>query len=214
MSGPSSIVYLGPSLSHAEAAGLLEADYRPPIKRGDLPSHYEGTVVIIDGEFGQSLSVSPNEILSLLDRGTTVIGASSMGALRAAELYPFGMKGYGWIYEQYRSGRIIADDEVAIAYSPLDLRPVTVPLVNVRYWLGELEAAGHLEAKVSRRMLASLRRVFYADRTAQRVRLELEKIVGADELRRLYNISGGGINDVKAADARQVLMHLARNGAG
>ena len=214
MSGPSSIVYLGPSLSHAEAAGLLEADYRPPIKRGDLPSHYEGTVVIIDGEFGQSLSVSPNEILSLLDRGTTVIGASSMGALRAAELYPFGMKGYGWIYEQYRSGRIIADDEVAIAYSPLDLRPVTVPLVNVRYWLGELEAAGHLEAKVSRRMLASLRRVFYADRTDQRVRLELEKIVGADELRRLYNIFGGGITDVKAADARQVLMHLARNGAG
>ena len=214
MSGPSSIVYLGPSLSHAEAAGLLQADYRPPIKRGDLPSHYEGTVVIIDGEFGQSLSVSPNEILSLLDRGTTVIGASSMGALRAAELYPFGMKGYGWIYEQYRSGRIIADDEVAIAYSPLDLRPVTVPLVNVRYWLGELEAAGHLEAKVSRRMLASLRRVFYADRTDQRVRLELEKIVGADELRRLYNISGGGITDVKAADARQVLMHLARNGAG
>ena len=214
MSGPSSIVYLGPSLSHAEAAGLLEADYRPPIKRGDLPSHYEGTVVIIDGEFGQSLSVSPNEILSLLDRGTTVIGASSMGALRAAELYPFGMKGYGWIYEQYRSGRIIADDEVAIAYSPLDLRPVTVPLVNVRYWLGELEAAGHLEAKVSRRMLASLRRVFYADRTDQRVRLELEKIVGANELRRLYNISGGGITDVKAADARQVLMHLARNGAG
>ncbi|PYS39090.1 MAG: TfuA-related McrA-glycine thioamidation protein [Acidobacteria bacterium] len=208
------MVYLGPSLSHAEAAGLLEADYRPPIKRGDLPSHYEGTVVIIDGEFGQSLSVSPNEILSLLDRGTTVIGASSMGALRAAELYPFGMKGYGWIYEQYRSGRIIADDEVAIAYSPLDLRPVTVPLVNVRYWLGELEAAGHLEAKVSRRMLASLRRVFYADRTDQRVRLELEKIVGADELRRLYNISGGGITDVKAADARQVLMHLARNGAG
>ena len=214
MSGPSSIVYLGPSLSHAEAAGLLEADYRPPIKRGDLPSHYEGTVVIIDGEFGQSLSVSPNEILSLLDRGTTVIGASSMGALRAAELYPFGMKGYGWIYEQYRSGRIIADDEVAIAYSPLDLRPVTVPLVNVRYWLGELEAAGHLEAKVSRRMLASLRRVFYADRTDQRVRLELEKIVGADELRRLYNIFGGGITDVKAADARRVLMHLARNGAG
>jgi len=214
VSGPSSIVYLGPSLSHAEAAGLLEADYRPPIKRGDLPSHYEGTVVIIDGEFGQSLSVSPNEILSLLDRGTTVIGASSMGALRAAELYPFGMKGYGWIYEQYRSGRIIADDEVAIAYSPLDLRPVTVPLVNVRYWLGELEAAGHLEAKVSRRMLASLRRVFYADRTDQRVRLELEKIVGANELRRLYNISGGGITDVKAADARQVLMHLARNGAG
>jgi ribosomal protein S12 methylthiotransferase accessory factor len=75
------IVYLGPSLPVAEAQRILEADYRPPIKRGDLPAHYDGTVVIIDGEFGQNLSVSPNEILQLLDQGMHVIGASSMGAL-------------------------------------------------------------------------------------------------------------------------------------
>lgn len=209
MSNPPPIVYLGPSLDVAEARHILEADYRPPVKRGDLPQRYDGTVVIIDGEFGQNLSVSPHEILRLLDQGTTVAGASSMGALRAAELHPFGMKGYGWIFQQYLSGRIIADDEVALGYSPLDLQPVTVPLVNVRYWLEQLEAAGHLERRVSNRLFAAARRVFFADRTRQRLRIELERVVGPVELRRLLEVLGDGITDIKAADAREILTILA-----
>jgi len=210
VSHPPPIVYLGPSLPTAEAKLLLDGDYRPPVKRSDLPTHYDGIVVIIDGEFGQNLSVSPNEILALLDRGTVVAGASSMGALRAAELHPFGMKGYGWIFQQYLSGRIIADDEVALTYSPYDMRPVTIPLVNVRYWLEQLETAGHLERRLSSRMLAAARRVFYADRTQPRLLSEFEKVVGADELRRLHTELSGGISDIKAADAREILVQLSR----
>ena len=211
MNSPPTVVYLGPSLDAAEARRMFDADYRPPVKRGDLPEQYDGTVVIIDGEFGQNLSVSPHEILRLLDQGTAVAGGSSMGALRAAELYPFGMKGHGWIFQQYFSGRIIADDEVALQYSPLDLRPVTVPLVNVRYWLEQLEAAGELERRVSSRMLAAARRVFFADRTEQRLRLELEKVVGQAEFRRLYGVFTQGITDIKAADARGILLKLAND---
>ena len=212
MSSLPPIVYLGPSLDVAQARRIFDADYRLPVKRGDLPQRYDGTVVIIDGEFGQNLSVSPHEILRLLDQGTTVSGASSMGALRAAELHPFGMKGYGWIFQQYVSGRIIADDEVALQYSPLDLRPVTVPLVNVRYWLEQLEAAGQLDRRVSSRVFAAARRVFFADRTEQRLRLELEKVIGQAESQRLYGVFTEGITDIKAADARGILMQLA-NGA-
>src|ERR1051325_6235037 len=122
------IVYLGPSLPRAEAEGILRARYRPPVRRGDLEA-VEGAplVVVIDGEFGQNLSVSPKEILRLLDGGTRVLGASSMGALRAAELFPYGMEGHGWIFENYKSGRITGDDEVALAYSPIDQSPLTVP---------------------------------------------------------------------------------------
>jgi hypothetical protein len=209
MSSAPPIVFLGPSLAVADARRILDADYRPPVKRGDLPQECDGTVVIIDGEFGQNLSVSPHEILRLLDQGTTVIGASSMGALRAAELHPFGMQGHGWIFQQYLSGRIIADDEVALQYSPLDLRPVTVPLVNVRYWLEQLEAAGHVERRIAGRLFAAARRVFFADRTERRLRLELEKAVGQAESERLYGIFPGGITDIKAADARGILMQLA-----
>jgi len=63
--------------------------------------------------------VAHKEILDVLKKGVTVVGGSSMGALRAAELDAFGMVGAGRIYECYRSGRIEADDEVAVTYNPV-----------------------------------------------------------------------------------------------
>jgi TfuA protein len=199
------IVYLGPSLPLSEAQKLLEADYRPPVKRGDLPRSFDGTVVIIDGEFGQSLSVSPNEILRLLDAGTRVIGAASMGALRAAELYPYGMRGCGWIFEAYMDGRLIADDEVAVTYSPLDLTALTVPLVNVRVWLERLVAASQIDGPTARLLLARARRIFYADRTLEHLVKEWEEAIGTERLQPILRASGEGITDIKAADARAAL---------
>jgi hypothetical protein len=199
------IVYLGPSLPVEEAERLLAADYRPPVKRGDLPASVDGRlVIIIDGEFGQNLSVSPKEILKLLDQGTRVMGASSMGALRAAELHPFGMEGCGWVFENYRSGRIVGDDEVALAYSPFDARPLTIPLVNVRYWLNQLNAAGVIDRPTARRLLNRARRIFFAERTPERLEEEFAAVVGEAELQGVLKIKGG-ITDIKADDARLAL---------
>jgi TfuA protein len=206
------LVFLGPSLPLARARQRLAADYRPPVKRGDLPERHGGTVVIVDGEFGQSLSVSPNEILRLLDAGTRVLGAASMGALRALELAPYGMRGAGWIFEAYRRGRIIADDEVAVTYAPGSFECLTVPLVNVRRWLEVLEGGGAVDAVTARRLLATAREFFYADRTEAALLEAWRARVGAQELRRLLAATGGRITDVKAADAELVLA-LAR-GAG
>lgn len=190
-----------------EAESLLDADYRPPVRRGDLRESCPGrTVIIIDGEFGQNLSVSPKEILRLIDLGGRVIGASSMGALRAAELYPYGMEGCGWIYEAYRSGSIERDDEVALLYSPFDSTPLTVPLVNVRYWLDELREVGAIGPKESRRALRSVQQLFFAERTPERVHNALESSLGANNLRELLEITSGRITDVKAADARLALL--------
>jgi TfuA protein len=211
--GTRPIVYLGPTLPVATAQTILDADYRPPIKRGDLPHGHDGAIIIIDGEFAQSLSVSPNEILRLVDGGTRVVGAASMGALRAAELYPCGMEGCGWIYEQYRSGRIEGDDEVAVTYAPEDMQALTVPLVNVRRWVEQLVAEDELESMTARRLLARARRVFYADRTERRLRAELEAVVGPEELARLLRASGGEITDAKADDARLVLAAAANGRA-
>jgi len=202
---PRPIVYLGPSLPRDEAQSLLDADYRPPVKRGDLPHSFDGTIVMIDGEFGQSLSVSPNEVLRLLDQGTRIIGASSMGALRAAELYPYGMQGCGWIFDAYMSGRLIADDEVAVTYSPLDLAALTVPLVNVRVWLERLESTGRIDGPTGRMLLARARRIFYADRTEEHLLAEWERAIGTEKLRQVLLASGGQITDIKAEDARHAL---------
>jgi hypothetical protein len=203
------IVYLGPSLPLARARKLLNADYRPPIKRRDLPARHDGTIVIVDGEFNQSLSVSPKEILRLLDRGTRVLGAASMGALRAVELERYGMQGCGWVFEAYRSGWLDADDEVAVVYSPHNLDCLTVPLVNVRYWLQGLTATGTVDEATAELLLEEARGIFYADRSEERLLEHWRALLGDTELARLLSAAGGRIDDVKAADAERVLT-LAR----
>ncbi len=91
------IVFLGPSLPRQEAEKLLDADYRPPIRRGDMDALPPGSIAgIIDGVFDQDLSVSPTEIRAALLRGVRVFGAASMGALRAVEVP--GVRGIGKIY--------------------------------------------------------------------------------------------------------------------
>lgn len=205
------IVYVGPSLPLATAAAVLAADYRPPVKRGDLPIRYDGTIVIIDGEFHQSLSVSPKEILRLLDTGTRVVGAASIGALRAVELARYGMEGFGWVFEAYRSGRLEADDEVAALYSPEDLMCLTVPLVNVRRWLDDLTARRDIDAWTAGRLLVRARQVFYADRTEERLWGVWSQVIARSELERLLAITGGQITDVKGADARMTLETLAQS---
>ncbi len=94
------VVFLGPSLDVTTAETILPgATFLPPICQGQLLSavdrHQPGVVGIVDGEFGQSLSVWHKEILHVLGRGVRVFGASSMGALRAAECDVYGMEGVG-----------------------------------------------------------------------------------------------------------------------
>jgi len=131
---PKAVIFLGPSLEPSVAREVLDATYLPPIKRGDLAKLDQAvqTVGIVDGEFFQSLAVSPKEVLVLLDRGVKVFGSSSIGALRAAELHTLGMVGVGRVFEMYRDGRIEADDEVALLYDPITYRACSEPLVNIR----------------------------------------------------------------------------------
>jgi TfuA protein len=205
------IVFLGPSLPQIVAASLLDAEFRPPIRRGDLAAvGAERLVVIIDGEFDQSFSVSLNEILRLLDAGGSVIGATSMGALRAAELASEGMVGLGVIYEAYRSGQIEGDDEVALTYCPLSFEPRTVPLVNVRFWLDRLYANGCISSIERSALLRRVRRIFYAERTPARLDFFIEASLGAARTAAIRAAGLGEISDVKSEDTRVVLSIVAR----
>jgi TfuA protein len=207
----SPVVFLGPSLARAEAEALIAADYRPPIRRGDLEAVERGRpVVILDGEFDQSLSVSPKEILRCLEAGSVVLGASSMGALRAAELAPLGMIGVGRIFELYRTGQIDGDDEVAVSYCPLTMQAHTIPLVNIRCWLESARCAGCLESTEPERILRRARRIFYADRTPERMLAVLGESLGAERFANLCARGLGEIRDVKADDARTALAATGR----
>ena len=213
--GPRPVVFLGPSLPLAEARALLDAEFRPPIRRGDLGAiGPDRPVVILDGEFDQSFSVAPSEIFATLDAGGSVVGAASMGALRAAELADPRMIGLGAIYEAYRSGRIEGDDEVALAYCPFSFGPLTVPLVSLRFWLDALEAHGLIAPAGRAALLRRARRIFYADRTPDRLASFLEAALGAGRLDEIRRAGLGEIPDAKAADVRLALSAIARGRGG
>ena len=135
--GKPPLVFLGPTLPLREAAALLAASFRPPVRRGDIyRALADGftTLVVIDGEFHGVPSVWQREIAEALAEGATVHGASSMGAIRAAELRTLGMIGHGRIFEWYRDGAIVADDEVALGHGPPEFGypALSEPLVNIR----------------------------------------------------------------------------------
>ncbi|MBF0304580.1 MAG: tfuA domain protein [Alphaproteobacteria bacterium] len=139
------MVFVGPSLPRSTATTLLEAEFRPPARRGDIHRAIRGgarRIVLIDGEFHGCPSVWPREIVDALADGVVVHGASSMGALRAAELHALGMIGHGRIFEWYRDGVIEGDDEVALIHGPAELGwpALSEPLVNVRATLNAATA--------------------------------------------------------------------------
>ena len=200
------VAFVGPSLSVDRRGQIAGVQVVPPIRRGDLDEfgHFE-CFLIIDGEFGQSLSVSPKEILKLLDGGKRVIGASSMGALRASELDSYGMQGVGWVYQHFARSRMRYDDDVALTYSPLDHSPLTIPTVNVAYWMALLCAAGHVGRRESQRIIKTARSIFFADRSEACLLEALTQAIGSERLQQLLALVGGEIPDVKRTDAERAI---------
>lgn len=162
------VIFLGPSLSTDKARVILNADYRPPIKRSDLRKAVKdgATMIgIIDGVFFTRSPVAHKEILAALKKGVKIVGGSSMGALRASEMDVFGMIGVGRIYECYRTGRIVADDEVAVTFNPVTGEQMSEPLVNVRYQLKAANSDGIITAEERSNLLSMIAGMHYPDRT-------------------------------------------------
>jgi hypothetical protein len=101
-------LFSGPTLPPREAEARLDALCLPPARQGDIwravRAHRPAAIGLIDGVFLDAPAVWHREILWALSEGVHVFGAASMGALRAAELDGFGMRGVGRIYAAYRNG--------------------------------------------------------------------------------------------------------------
>ena len=59
---------------------------------------------IVDGFFARVPAVWHKEIMWVMERGVHVFGGAGLGALRAAELDSFGMRGVGQVYQAFRDG--------------------------------------------------------------------------------------------------------------
>lgn len=175
------VIFLGPSLSLVEAQNVLQAHYLPPAKKGDLLSvaaQFRPRVIgLIDGFFSQELSTWHKEILYALSQGIVVLGASSMGALRAAETADFGMVGVGKIFERYKSGEIIDDDEVVLIHGPKEENyiPLSLPLINIRFTLELAKRENRFPSAICEAYLTLAKSLHYPNRTWERIGLEAKE---------------------------------------
>lgn len=201
---------MGPSLSH-EAVCTVPSDTRllPPIKRGDINQAVQDfpnvkAIGIVDGEFFQSFSISPKEILCAMDGGKRFFGSSSMGALRATELSVYGMVGIGRIYQMFFSGEIDADDEVAMTYDPATLKPISEPLVNIRIALSRSCESGQLRQSVMEAAIRFVKDLYYPDRTYRALLANMRHHLSEEEFFQLSNACQSPPN-TKREDALQLL---------
>lgn len=166
------IVFGGPSLARVEVPASI--DLRAPVKQGDVylaTLENPAAIGIIDGYFEGVPAVWHKEILFALAHGIPVLGASSMGALRAAELDVYGMVGVGAVYEGYRDGLYEDDDEVALHHAPSELgyAPVSLAMVNIRATLTHAVATGIATNEQAASLTICAKALFYGQRTWKRI---------------------------------------------
>ena len=218
-------VFIGPTLPVAEAQRLLDATYLAPAAQGDVFRVVANTdarvIAIVDGNFHEVPSVWHKELLWAMSQGVHVVGAGSMGALRAAELADFGMVGIGRVFEAYRSGVLAPydaafedDDEVAVVHAPaeLDHRPLSEALVDIRCTLDHAARAGVISPEVRDRLVGHAKACFYPERSYEAL-IDRARADGVPSpaLNRLREWLPGGRFSQKREDA---IAMLAAIGAG
>jgi hypothetical protein len=206
-------VFLGPSCPREEAKEHLgNADYYAPAARGSFYNIINDgyrIIVLIDGLFYGSLSVWHKEIIYALDSGIEVIGASSMGALRATELQGTNMTGVGTIFGWYRDGLIDGDDEVALVHGGIEnhFLGLTIPLVNLRWNLLEATRNGLIGKQEEAIIIESAKRLCFTERTIEKILNPLQENFDIDPVKAWLNKNG---EDLKKMDAIQAL-RMARD---
>jgi hypothetical protein len=202
------VVFGGPSLPPEGVP--LSVDVRPPATRRTLKHLADElagptVVVLLDGAFFQTPSPTHYDLLYLLSSGVPLIGASSMGALRASELRSRGMRGIGVVYEAVVRGSITDDSELAVAMCPITYSALTVPLIRVRCCLHAARTRGLTEDEAAV-AFDQARRIHFLERTSARLaRTWRAALPGlADGLMMLLDAPA---SDIKVADARKAILY-------
>jgi hypothetical protein len=209
------IIFAGPSLPPRTRLGVAGVEWRPPVRQGDLylaALQRPALIGVIDGYFELVPTVWHKEILWAMAQGIHVYGAASTGALRAAELADFGMKGIGHVYRQFSTGRLIDDDEVAVLHGPqeVDYVQVTEAMVNVRATIDRALQVGIVEPALAEVLVPIAKSIFYKDRTYEAiVKIAADHGLSPEELRRFASWLPGGQVDQKRIDAEEMLQAIA-----
>jgi hypothetical protein len=210
------IVYLGPTLNREEASKILDADYRDPAKKGDFlrlshTSDEKKYVGFIDGVFLHDYPPSPIEVYHLATRkNIELIGASSLGALRAVELEKFGMKGIGKIFQLFKNGILNADDEVAVTFVRDKNILQSEALIDIRFNLFLAYKKGIITKQTKKRFVKTAKNIYFPFRNYEDIaRLTEEQFPSIhDELENFRDYILKNRDSLKARDARKLLKYL------
>jgi len=82
---------------------------------------------------------------------------------------------------------------------------MTVPMVDVEYWMERTSAAGLIPDKERALLVKVARNIFFAERTVDSLMGSLRRVVGGDTLESLLAFSGGTIPSVKSIDAAEAV---------
>jgi hypothetical protein len=167
------VVFRGPTISEADVLRYVDAVCLPPAVQGSFVAAVQafdpGAIVLIDGGFQSKPAIKHKEILWAISRGVVVIGAASMGALRAAELSPW-MLGVGLIYRWYRRCALAPDDAVAVLHAPEEMgsQALTDAFMDLRMSFRMALRSGAITAEDCCRLTVAARNLNFRDRTMAR----------------------------------------------
>jgi hypothetical protein len=212
------VVFAGPTIAPDDVRAVLPCRVEPPAELGTIlraMADAPKVLAIVDGYYESVPAVWHREILWALRHGVWVYGAASMGALRAAELDAFGMRGVGAIYRAYRDGDLTDDDDVAVAHGPAASghRTVSEAMVNVRATLRAAVDAQALSATDADAIARVAKARFYAERDWAAILADARRVgiapavVAAVEA----HLASCGPVDQKRVDAVEMLQAITRD---
>ena len=129
-----------------------------------------------------------------------------MGALRACELYPYGMIGVGNIFKDYKNEIIDSDDDVAVALDPDTLKPLSDSWINIKYNLEYATNDSIITHKQKDELLKIAKETYYPKRSFKYV-IGKSNITNKDEL--LEYIKNKNF-DIKYEDAKKTIEKIRK----
>jgi len=209
----SACVFAGPSLAgHALPPHIGRF---PPATRGALAAAVRSgyrRIGFVDGAIEENERLPLRELREALDTpGVILLGAASMGAVRAAQLEAEGMHGVGRVFRLLRRGNLSDSDEVYVLHAPagLQYRCLTIPLVNIRYTLRAMRLAGHVSRTDEQDLLAYMRNVPWFDRDRHSLSGAVYAMYGSARSIRIMQTFDLMYRDIKQADALSLVSKLS-----
>ncbi len=208
------IIFLGPSLKREKALDILNheiVEYRPPARKGDLLKiKPEGKILVglIDGVFLQDYPPTPIEVYTAMQRGIKLIGAASIGALRAVELERFGMIGIGRIFRLYKSRIIEDDDEVAVTFSEHDYTLHSEAMIDIRYTLYHAYKESIISKESMRRIARIAKSIYFPYRSYDSILEKAKGIVSKEEIEALQEYIRHNRRSLKEEDSVKLLNYV------